>query len=319
MKTMHTTNYKLYNRKTNDEFRICLMNDLHFSEGTTNEKLKMILEKLEKLEPNYTMIPGDLIDSINVLDDLENKKRLLIWLKEIGQLSKTFVSLGSHDYCRKHETEKNKLLKWQYDYPYEFFDEVNDQPNVHVLNNKSFEDSKIFVTGYTQSMHYFNPIIDKRKRIFDKNIENKELMLEELKKLRETIINIPKDKVNFIMVHSPVYLKDYDIEELLKGYDYYISGHMHNGMVPPILNEIWMSNRGIIAPSRDLFPKNSRNTFKQKEDKLIVNAPLTTFHENHGMFSKFNFLYPSYISVIDFSKDIAYATNKIYTKRYYGK
>ena len=155
--------------------------------------------------------------------------------------------------------------------------------------------------------------------MFDKRVEDKSLMLQELKSLKQTVKSIPNDKLNFLMAHSPTYLKDKEITDELKEFDYFVSGHMHNGLVPPILNEIWKSSHGIISPSRILLADNCRNTLKFKDDKLIVNGQLTTFHESHGFLSKFNFLYPSFITVIDFTKDMEYDTNKVYVKRHYGK
>lgn len=61
-------------------------------------------------------------------------------------------------------------------------------------------------------------------------------------------------------MRSPIYLKDTTITNILNEFDYYISSHMHNGCVPPILYELWHSTRGLIAPNKKFFPKNKRNT-----------------------------------------------------------
>ena len=314
MKAMNITNYKLYNDKNNEEFRICSMSDLHY-----NEKLKMILSNIEKLRPNYMMIPGDLIDSTDSIIELKNKRRLLLWLKEMSEISKIFISLGSHDYYKLSIDGNKSKDNWNLEFVSNFIEEINDEKNINVLNNDSYKDNNIFVTGYTQSIEYYNPLLNKKSGIFTHNCENKQVMLEELKKLKDKIQNIPNDTVNFMMIHSPIYLKDKEIIENINEYDYYISGHMHNGLVPPVINELWKSSRGIIGPTRDLFPKNARNTLRYKNDKLIVNGALSTFHENHGMFSKLNFIYPSYMCVIDFTKNLEYDKDKIYTKRYYNK
>ena len=79
MKKVHTTNYKIYNNKTNKEFRICLMSDLHFCHETKDKKLNMILKKIEKLEPNYTMVPGDLLEGKDELKNNQDRKRFLFW------------------------------------------------------------------------------------------------------------------------------------------------------------------------------------------------------------------------------------------------
>ena len=144
------------------------------------------------------------------------------------------------------------------------------------------------------------------------------IMIAELKQLKNEIEKLSDNTNNFLMVHSPTFLNNKDVESLLTKFDYYLSGHMHNGLVPPILNEVWNSSCGLISANRQLFSNNCRNTLKKKGDKLIVNGPITTFHENHGLLSKFNFLYPSNITTIDFTNNKDFDTEKVYVKRYYG-
>lgn len=76
----------------------------------------------------------------------------------------------------------------------------------------------------------------------------------------------------FFLSHSPIYLTDIEFENELEKFDYYISGHMHNGSVPSGLYELWPYNRGLISPNKEFFPKNERNTLINKEDKLIING-----------------------------------------------
>ena len=306
MKTIHTTNYKLYNNKTNSEFKICLMSDLHYCHEIKDEKLNMILKKIEKIEPNYTMIPGDLVEGKEEIKNIQDRKRILIWLKEISNISKTLISLGNHDYFNTNLNLKNISTYLKYQLLRDFFNEIAEYSNLYVLNNENFSDDKIFVTGYSQSKYYFK----------NDNIENKDFKYDELNKLIKNN-TIPNDKINFLMAHSPMYLDDKEFLDLLENYDYFLSGHMHNGVVPPILYEIWNSSKGIIAPNRTLFPKNSRNTLKAKDDKLVVTGALSTIHEYLKPYNMFNFIYPSYMTILDFTKDKKFDTKKVYTKRYY--
>jgi len=318
MNLIHSTNYKIYNEKNNAEFRLCLMNDLHFSNYTLNEKLYRILKKIESDNPNYILFVGDLLDSVDMISDLNEKKRLLNWLSNLGSISNTFISLGSHDYCKKLLDDNNKQISWIYDYPKDFIEEANKITNVTILDNNSFQDKNIYLMGYTQGMLYFNPIEIKKQSLLTRRKEDKAQMIKELKDLKQMITNIPYNTINLLMCHSPYYLNDSEILSYISEFDYYLSGHMHNGLVPPIINELWCSKRGFIAPNRQLFADNERNTLINKDDKLIVNGPLTTFHENSGLLRHLNIIYPSYITTLDFTKDEKYNTSKIYTKKKYN-
>ena len=125
--------------------------------------------------------------------------------------------------------------------------------------------------------------------------------------------------MKFLLVHSPVYLKDEDVIKNVREYDYFVSGHMHNGCVPPLLYELWNFSYGIISPNKDFFQDNERNTLNKRHDKLIVNGPLTMFQKWSGTMQKFNILYPSYITNVLLTNDDFFNTEKVYKKTKYSK
>lgn len=306
MKLFHNTNYKIYNKNISKDLRIIVISDLHFDKEINNKKLTRISNKLKKLKPDYILFPGDIIDSLDSIKDKKEYNRLLSWVKT---LDTTIMSLGGHDFY------KDDVAHWKYQAPDKLVNGVNSLSNAYLLDNSKYEDENIFVVGYTQSMEYYNYPIN-TSRIFHSVKENKDIMKKELKLLKDKLGNAPKNKLSIILVHSPVYLLDKDIQNELKDYNYFVSGHMHNGCVPPILYELWNSKRGIIAPCKEFFPDNERNTLRKYGDKLIVNGPLTMFHGRILKF--FNHFYPLYITTIDFTNNSEYK-NKLTIKRSYKK
>lgn len=162
----------------------------------------------------------------------------------------------------------------------------------------------------------------KQKKIIElfKITEDKEIMLKELKTLQKELIhNLPQNKLKLALIHSPIHLTAPEIKLELAEFDYFLSGHMHNGCVPPILYEFWNSSRGFIAPNKSIFPENERNTLITKNDKLIVNSPLTMFQNCSGKMQLFNFLYPAYITTLNVTPDKIYNKIKILKKTTYQK
>ena len=94
---------------------------------------------------------------------------------------------------------------------------------------------------------------------------------------------------------------------------------MHNGCVLPGLYELWNSDRGIISPDKRLFPRYSRSMLKCKGDKLLVNGPIIFFSKCNLFFRLLNKLYPKYMSIIEFTNDSKYDTEKIACNRKYEK
>ena len=312
MRLFHETHYFVYNELVKRSINICVLSDLHYSDSVRKEQLIRILKKLEQLRPDYVFFCGDMIDSVDDID-----KILIWWWKRIGDISKALISIGSHDYFKC--VVENEKISGKCVYPSEFFDEINDLDNVFVLNNEFYEDEDLFVTGYTQSLDYYYPQRFAKKTFFHTIKEDKQIMIKELSELISKIKNMPMDKLRFLLVHAPTYVFSPEILNLINNYNYAIGGHTHNGLVPPILYELWHSTRGIITPDRVLFQEKARNTLRNKGDKVIVNGPLTTFQKCSGGIELFNALYPSYITNLTISNDRLYDTEKIYTKIKYSK
>lgn len=322
MKLFHTTTYKLYQPQMKHDFHAVILSDLHFSYTVKDQKLQAILKELKKIQPTYIFIAGDLIDSTDMIQDKNERQRCIHWMKEVGKIGTTLVSLGSHDYYKKTKTIDSKGKEkshWTYYMDQDFFNQLNHLSNVHVLDNQVYEDDQISVLGLTQSFDYYHPKTEEKKG-YHPIPEDKQVMIHDLKNLNKNLLcNLDPNKVKIAMVHSPVYLKNPIIAKLLSNYNYFLSGHMHNGCVPPVLYELWRSTRGLIAPNKEFFPTDERNTLKKKDDKIIVNGPLTVFQECTGFMQKFNLLFPTYMSVIEFTNDPTYDQEKIYIKKRYHK
>lgn len=297
MKFLHTTTYNLNN---NNNLRISIISDIHFSYGVL-KKLNRLLNHLNNIKPDYILIPGDLIDCSDVLKDNIVKHELINFIKSLAKISKVIISLGNHDF---YKIKQKKLVKNSYEcyFSYQLFYEISLINNVYLLDNNKYEDKKIYIAGITASFSYYR----------DESIN---ILLSDLKKNKDIISNLPKDKLKIFMFHSPVNLNDKKIKNKLKEFDYFVSGHMHNGCVPPIINELWSSSKGIISPSSKMFQSNERNTLRKKDDKLIVNGPVITFSNCSNLVRIFNAFYPIYNTVLDFNKNNNFKIKRKYHKK----
>ena len=112
-------------------------------------------------------------------------------------------------------------------------------------------------------------------------------MISELSELlKETSEDLQQakesSKIRFLLAHALTYGFDPEVAKLFTPYDYVVGGHAHNGLVPPIINELWPTSTGLMTPDRALFQPNVRNTLRNKGDKVIVNGLLTTFQKCSG-------------------------------------
>ena len=313
MKIFQETTYKLY-RKTplfsgqSRSLKIAVISDIHFSKLVKNAKLRAIKQQFELSRPDYIFITGDLVDTLECVDFLSERERFLSFLKNLTDISsvrKMIVSLGNHDFYRTSEDKKGWLIVRDK----EFLKSLRQVPNLVLLDDEIYQDDDIFCFGYTQKKSYYTE--DGLNFA-----ENAEAQLEDLTKTLANLPEPPADKLKFALIHAPTHLQTPDIEFLLQPFDYILSGHMHNGIVPPVLDEFWRNQKGIISPTKKLFSGACRHTLKAYDDKLIVVGPVTTFHAHLGLLEKLNVFYPTYLTYLEISDKKTYA-RKPYVKHTY--
>lgn len=265
---MIVKDYVVYNNKVNN-ILIGVFSDLHYGERFDEGIFDKILKRFRDKKFDYICVPGDILDATNVLDCEDSKEKLLEFFKELGKIAPTVVALGNHDYVRivKKKRFYDNTNFWDY--------EVKNlkKDNVYLLDNDVYEDGNVRFIGCTLPMIYYY------------NSFNRSLEKVLIKTFKENIEDIKDNKLNILLCHSPVdILSNNSIKEikLLRKIDMVISGHMHNGMVPRVLDDVFPKNRGIISPNRFLYPDNARGIKDVNvEDRivtLLISGGITKIH-----------------------------------------
>ena len=316
MRLFHETNIKFYSKKSQP--KICVISDIHFSYQITDDKLDSLKEKLAERKPDYIFIPGDLVDSIDMVKEESEEKRLLNWLEDLGKIAVVLISEGNHDVYKKASKEYTKKTgdKWEVVKNTILIEKINALENVHYLDNEVYEDKNIYVLGLTMSAHYYCLFASDKKKNTSPTGENVNELLKELDELDQKFItNLPKNKLKFALIHSPCHLSDFRVKAELAEFDYLVAGHMHNGLVTPILDELWRSDHGVVNASRKFVAGNTRVSKNTLKEGLIIAGAVTTWHESVGFAHNLNILYPSYFLTLEFTNNTQY--EKPYIKRKY--
>lgn len=285
------TRIKVHSDKITNDIKLLVMSDIHYSGIKDIKKLEYVYEKTKNYDIDYICIPGDLIDVPN------NEYGYLVkWLTKLGGICPVILSLGNHD-IRKRKKE------YQSYYDKNLWDKVSNIDNVFLLNNscKSYKD--IYFYGFTQSFNYY----------YEYKSENKDLMIKEIKE-HKVCDKIP-NKFSVLLMHSPICIDDKSINSELDKYDLVLCGHMHNGVVPPILDELFDNNIGLVAPNKKIFPKNARGIINGKNIK-VISSGITKISNSAGKLLKWlNIFFPMGINYIEISnKNIGYEKSIKYYK-----
>lgn len=269
-------NYNIYNKKIKKDINILHISDIHFYKNSDIKLLNKLYDKFKTYKFNYIIITGDILDeNKNVINKLIYLKE---WIEKLSKLALVIIGFGNHDMYSK---ENGAYIN---DFNGLFWRNINQMDNVCVLYNNAYEDNNICVYGHISSIYYYYPK------------ENKKVLIEELD-------NIPKsnNKYNILLLHSPFYLNDKDISNKLIGYDLVLSGHMHNGLMPPILDEIFDNTRGIITRDKILFSKMCRGHYIDKYISIISSGINKLHSKKIYILNLLNVLFPKGFNIIKIS------------------
>lgn len=276
MKNIEIVKNILSSKKLKKDITFIHIGDIHYNETTSTKKLEYIKYAIEDAHPDYIFITGDLLDRPKITKNKEKIKLLVSWLNSLGNIAKVFISLGNHDIILEED--------------YKFFNKLNDINNIYVLNNQSYEDENVFISGFTLPTNYYYNI---------EKHEDENALLETLQNNFNLVTNLPKKKYKVALIHSPILLSEKKVVEKLKEYDLILSGHMHNGLIPRILDKIIKNNYGLISPDKRFFAKNTRGKIKTEYYTIIITGGITKLSPSSTkILSKLNGLYPISINKI---------------------
>lgn len=276
MKNIEIVKNILSSKKLKKDITFIHIGDIHYNETTSAKKLEYIKYAIEDAHPDYIFITGDLLDRPKITKNKEKIKLLVSWLNSLGNIAKVFISLGNHDIILEED--------------YKFFNKLNDINNIYVLNNQSYEDENVFISGFTLPTNYYYNI---------EKHEDENALLETLQNNFNLVTNLPKKKYKVALIHSPILLSEKKVIEKLKEYDLILSGHMHNGLILRILDKIIKNNYGLISPDKRFFAKNTRGKIKTKYYTIIITGGITKLSPSSTkILSKLNGLYPISINKI---------------------
>lgn len=277
-------NYNLAIAKENEKnIRIIMFSDIHFAEKYKLIKLKNIIKYANNNNPDYICIPGDILDDSDVVKNHENRNILLAWLKELSDVAKIIISVGNHDIMHIVDSE------WQFQVNDEWFKDLSEISNVVLLQNSIYEDKNIRFIGFNPSFSYY-----------EKEKENEITFLIELNTTFNKIIK--NDLLNIMLCHTPTnILNDLIIDNspCLKNIDVILSGHIHGGLVPPLIDALWKCNKGFISPTGQLVPNLARGIMYKDGKVCIVSTGITKLGYSTGLLEKLNSLFPMNINNIE--------------------
>ncbi len=237
----------LYNEKVHNDLKLLVIGDIHISDLVSLKKIDLLKKQILKEKADYVIFTGDLIDSVEEINNRESIFKLKTLLESASEISKTIVILGNHDYI--HRKKYNSYIK-------EISNLIKSINRVILLDNDIYSDNKIWIMGYTETVGYYG-----------KEKYNYNNFYEDFIKYDLLYKNINKNVPTVAVTHSPEFSNSSKCLNLFKDYDLILCGHTHDGCIPFGLGNF---NRGIISSKKNLFPKNTRGIRKLGNNYILI-------------------------------------------------
>lgn len=276
-------NEKFYTTKNIDNIKLAVISDIHFYEGFNEKILQKIINQIENNKPNYITIVGDILDGTNTT----NLSKLKDFLEKLASISPIIVVLGNHD--EKEGCHHN----WSYQKSSILIDTLHNIKNLYLLNDNTKTFDNITFYGFNLSYDYY-----------ENKCETYEAFCDEIKNLT---FNIPQNTYNITLIHSPMNIYTFiknNPNHPLNNSDLILSGHMHNGCLPFIisypLNKIFKTSRGLLAPTRKLFPKYAQGKVYEKDGYIYQG--ITKLSKSTKFLHNFDFIFQKKVQFITIEK-----------------
>lgn len=266
----------------NIDAKILLFSDIHYTGIKDRKKIEKLINKANTYEVDYICITGDMLETYIINNEIDSNY-FIDFLTRLTNISKVVISLGNHDTI---DRDKRKIYKK------DFWNKVAAINNLYFLNNNGMLVDNIYFYGFTQSKDYY----------YKYKSENAKLMLRDID--NNGVVNNLPNNYRILLMHSPIRLDNNDVKTKLDKYDLILSGHMHNGLVLPIIDEIIPNDIGFIAPNKTLFPKYSRGMVKENNIVVISGAVTKLSSELNIIFRLLNNLFPISLDYIHLSSKI---------------
>ncbi len=229
--------YTIYTDKTDREYRMLLLADLHDKEfGKENYKL---IDAVKRLDPDFICAVGDMLTA----RPGRSTDRALKFFSYISNY-KIFYSIGNHEY-------RMKIYPEHYGLAYADYVLALKEMGITVLENDHayLDDTNIRIQGL---------MID---RLYYKRFEKHPMTAEYVHSLTG---DFDKDEFCIMLAHNPEYFDAYADS----GADLTLSGHVHGGIIRlPIFG-------GVISPRLKFFPKYDGGIYEKGRAQMILSRGL---------------------------------------------
>lgn len=214
----------------NSASEIVVSSDIHYHPNVDKELYKLLVKYCRETNPDFIVMPGDLIETINFIDDLKEREFFERIIRELAEVCPVIIVPGNHEIgnfdvdkvANRNYSDNTKAIN--------YLSSLNKIKNVYFLNNE-----QVSINGMT--FLGFNPRLATYLKKGDKRTND--MFIEDYLK---SGLKMAEDDYNVLLTHSPIILSDSEVVKSVEDFnsltDLVISGHLHDGYLPKKLDKL---------------------------------------------------------------------------------
>lgn len=265
--------------KINRDTKISLFSDFHMNNKKHFRRYNKVINLLEREKPDYIFLLGDMVDDANLSDETLDKVQT--YLNRLSSIAPVYYIYGNHEFTIHEKKKKKGFINNKY---INMLKRIN---NFYVLDNESvLLKENIGVIGIKLPYDYY---INKNENVID--------YLALLKQIKKDglLANVNDNSYNIFLQHTPNNILDrkiyHEVSKIMGlNCNLILSGHLHNGLIPPYIDKFISGNRGIIGVKGRkivLFPNNCRGIKKISNDTYGLVLPAVSTLDKYAILNSF--------------------------------
>lgn len=262
-------NYLLENSKIKKDITILNLSDIH----SNIKALDKIIDYIKNIHIDYILIPGDVVDILN----LDNEKEFLEKVINLSKYAPTYMVIGNHDkYLGKRLFTNIETFKQQ-----NFYKTLSKVPTITLFVDE-FNHIDINDHMSISSFVFPNDYYYKKEKVEDFN--------KFIKKV-DKLDNLDNNKFNILLAHSPNKIIQnkhiINYSKIINKTNLILCGHNHGGLTPTFIQDIFNNHTGFFGPYTVFIQRNAYGAWSDNDKNLLVSNGVTKLANS----SSFKFLH----------------------------
>lgn len=242
-----TTLINSYYYKSDKKTNIVVASDIHYHSHVDKEIYKLLVKYVIETNPDFVLMPGDQIETINFLDNPKERDFFESIIKSMAEVAPVIIVPGNHEIAN---FETSNFLNRNYNLntkAINYFESLNRFKNVYFLNNEQTKIKDIMFLG-------FNPRLATYLKRNDE--KTNDMFIEDYLK---SGLKMAEDDYNVLLAHNPILFENKTVQDSIEDFkitDLIVSGHVHGGYMPKKFDKyLGNTNAGLFFTPKALpFP-----------------------------------------------------------------